>query len=46
MSKGDRDKLTEKLWETIMCKEQVKKEYKWKVEVLGPLACAWAAKIE
>jgi hypothetical protein len=29
-----------------MCKEQVKKEFKQKAEVLEPLACAWAAKIE
>jgi hypothetical protein len=29
-----------------MWKEQVKKVYKHKAEVLGPLACTWAAKIE
>jgi hypothetical protein len=28
VGKGDRVKLGEKLWEKIMCKEQVKKKYK------------------
>jgi hypothetical protein len=46
VGKGDRDKLRDKLQKNIMCEEQVKREYKHKAEVLGPLACAWAAKLD
>jgi hypothetical protein len=42
---GDRDKLRDKLHKKIGCEEQVKREYKCKAEVLGPHACAWAAKL-
>jgi hypothetical protein len=30
----------------IRCEEQVKREYKCKAGVLGPLACAWATKLD
>ncbi len=46
MGKGDRDKLRDKLQKKIMREEQVKRDYRRKAEVLGLLACAWAAKID
>jgi hypothetical protein len=46
VGKGNRDKLRDKLQKKNMCEEQVKREYKHMAEVLGPLACAWAAKLD
>jgi hypothetical protein len=46
VGKGDSKKLREKLQKKFRCNEQVKKEYNQTAAVLGPLACAWASKIE
>jgi hypothetical protein len=45
---GDRGKRREQSKEKIVCEQQeyIKNEYKHKSEVVGPRACAWAAKID